>query len=335
MPTERGRGHPPPLDDNPREGWVWRMLGLLLIVAALGFAASKAPDRPLETLVQRWAPPPSEFIDLQGQLVHLRDVGPRGDPAPLLLLHGTSASLHTWQGWVDGLQKQAPAHRVISVDLPGFGLTGPNAQDDYRTAAYVDFLQRLLSHLAVRQVVIAGNSLGGELAWEYAAAHPAQVKGLILVDAAGYAMAPDAIPLGFRLARIPVLGALGDYVLPRSVIERSVRAVYGDPTRIGPEVMERYFELSLRAGNRQALRHRLTQMQPGAHSEAIKSLHVPTLILWGDQDRLIPPSVAQSFAHDIAGSRLHMLPGLGHVPQEEDAQASLAPVLAFLPTLFP
>ncbi|WP_231741659.1 alpha/beta fold hydrolase [Paucibacter sp. KCTC 42545] len=327
-------------DAEPRqapanEGRGWRLLGIALMLAALAFAATKAPDRPLETLVQRWALPPSEFIELQGQLVHLRDVGPRSDPTPLLLLHGTSDSLHTWAGWVERLQKQLPERRVITVDLPGFGLTGPSAQEDYRNEAYLAFLQRLLKKLGVNEVVLAGNSLGGELAWQYALDHPTQVRALILVDAAGYAMAPLDVPLGFALARTPVLNRLGDVVLPRALVARSVRAVYGDPNRANPEVIDRFFELTLRSGNREALRQRLSQMTPGSRSAEIKGLRMPTLILWGEQDRLIPPRFAQDFVQDIPGARLALLPGLGHTPQQEDPQASLAPVLSFLTTLKP
>ena len=124
-------------------------------------------------------------------------------------------------------------------------------------------------------------------------------------------------------------------MLPRKLVERSVRAVYGDPARIQPEVFERYFELTLREGNRAALRQRFQQMTPGANSAQIRQLRLPTLILWGEQDHLIPPRFAQAFAQDIPASRLVLLPGLGHIPQEEDPQASLTAVLAFLNTLKP
>nr|WP_246448149.1 alpha/beta hydrolase [Roseateles oligotrophus] len=306
-----------------------------MLLSALGFAATKAPDRPLESLVGRWALPPSEFLDLNGQLLHIRDVGPREDPAPLLLLHGTSSSLHTWQGWIDGLQKAGEPRRIITLDLPGFGLSGPQAEGDYSNAAYLRLLETLLKRLGLQQVVLGGNSLGGELAWEFAASHPQNVKALILVDAAGYALAPDAMPLGFQLARLPLLSHMGDYLLPRALVERSLHSVYGEPSRVSPELVDRYFELTLRSGNRPALRQRFAQMQPGAHIDQLRQLRLPTLILWGEKDRLIPPSVAQDFARDISGSRLVMLAGLGHVPQEEDPAASLAPVLDFLHTLKP
>lgn len=309
-----------------------RAIGVLMLLAALGFAATKAPDRPLESLIARWAPPPSDFLDLDGQLVHWRDEGPREDPQPLLLIHGTSASLHTWQGWVAELSKK---RRVITFDLPGFGLTGPSAQGDYSDEAYLRFLKKLLDHLKLDRVILGGNSLGGQIAWQFAAAAPERVAALILVDAGGYAIAPQSVPLGFRLARIPVLRSITEHVLPRSLIERSVQNVYGDPAKVSSALVDRYFELTLREGNRTALAQRFLQLEPGRHAERIKRLRQPTLILWGDKDRLIPLDAGQAFARDIPGSQLVRFAELGHVPQEEDPAATLKPVQAFLHTLKP
>ena len=309
-----------------------RLLGVLLLAAALGFAATKAEDRTLESLLPLWAPPPSEFIDLKGQLVHVRDQGPAEDPLPIVLIHGTSASLHTWKGWVAELSK---SRRVISFDLPGFGLTGPAVSGDYSIEAYSAFVSQLLAHLKVQRAVLAGNSLGGEVAWTVAADRPELAAGLVLVDASGYDFKPEAVPLGFYMARLPGASWLSQYLLPRQVVAASVRSVYGDPAKVSPELIDRYFELTLRAGNRKALSQRLEQMQFGNHVDRIKQLRLPTLILWGERDRLIPPVNGQAFARDIAGSQLHTLPGLGHVPHEEDPVASLAPVQAFLTTLKP
>ncbi|CAN5340510.1 alpha/beta hydrolase [soil metagenome] len=310
--------------------WLLRIAGLLIFVAAIGFGATKAPDRPLASLVARWAPPPSDFVDVKGQLVHLRDVGPRDDVQPIVQIHGTSASLHTWEGWVAALEKE---HRVITFDLPGFGLTGPSADGDYSDTAYIDFVAALLDKLKLRQVILGGNSLGGEIAWEFAAAQPARVSALILVDAAGYAFTPATLPLGFRIARTPGLRQITRFVLPRSVIEKSVREVYGDPSKVTAELIDRYFELTLREGNRGALLQRIDQLNAGQFVGQLAGLHMPTLILWGGRDRLIPPDNADAFKRDIVGSRLVRFPALGHVPQEEDPAATLVPVQAFLKSL--
>jgi pimeloyl-ACP methyl ester carboxylesterase len=313
--------------------WIVRLLGVLLMLTALVLALSRAPDRPVSTLVARWAPPPSDFVELRGMVVHLRDEGPRSDPEPVVLLHGTSASLHTWEGWVRQLKGQ---RRVISFDLPGFGLTGPFAgqypADDYRGDTYARFVLDLLDLLQLQQakVVLAGNSLGGEVAWRVAAMAPQRVAALVLVDATGPAFDPQAVPLGFALARLPVVSTLSQWWLPRELVSASVASVYGDPARIKGELVDRYFELTLREGNRRALGLRVRQLALGEDDARLDTLKLPTLILWGERDRLVPPAVGQVFERRIAGSRRVVLPGLGHVPQEEDPVASFAPVKAFL-----
>jgi pimeloyl-ACP methyl ester carboxylesterase len=309
---------------------------LLLLLAALlfflvaGVVATWEPDRPVEALTARWAQPPSRFVPVLGMSVHVRDEGPASDPLPIVLLHGTSASLHTWDGWAAGLRGQ---RRVIRFDLPGFGLTGPHAEGDYSIAAYVRFVTAMLDALGVQRLVLAGNSLGGEIAWATALALPQRVERLVLVDSAGYALdsasTPISVPLGFQLARLPLLRPLLTNMLPRGVIERSVRSVYGEPSRVTPELVDRYFELALRQGNRRALGQRMQhvlQVEPGR----IRQIRQPTLILWGGRDRLLPPEFGQRFARDIAGSRLVMFERLGHVPQEEDPVATVAAVREFL-----
>jgi len=307
--------------------WFIRLFGVVLLLAAAAIALTLESDRPVDALVARWAPPPSQFVELQGLRVHLRDEGPRDDPLPVVLLHGTGASLHTWEGWAAALRGE---RRVISVDLPGFGLTGPSATRDYRGDSDARFMLALMDRLQVRRFVIGGNSLGGEVAWRTAALAPERVDRLILVDAAGYAFESASVPLGFRIARTPVLNKTMEWTLPREFVATSVRNVYADPSRVTPALVDRYFELTLREGNRRALVDRLQQHERGADAQRIATLKLPTLILWGGRDALIPPSSAKRFEADIAGSTLVMFDDLGHVPQEEDAQRSVAPVRAFL-----
>lgn len=335
-------GQEPDSDERPSlAARLMKLLGLLVLATALLAMAFRAPDRPLQGLVARWAPPPSDFIELPAgpgapadltQLVHLRDEGPRDDPTPLLLLHGTAASLHTWEGWVAELKA---TRRVITVDLPGFGLTGPSVHGDYSDEAYARFLQQLLAHLRLPRVVLGGNSLGGQIAWQYAARHPQQVAALVLVDAGGLDVASESVPLGFKLARWAWARELAALFLPRPLVDRSVRNVYGDPAKPGAAVVDRYFELTLREGNRQALAQRLAQREPGKFAALLPTIQAPTLILWGGRDRLIPPAVAQQFKNAIPHSRLQLFPALGHVPQEEDPLSTVRPVQAFLHSLKP
>jgi pimeloyl-ACP methyl ester carboxylesterase len=308
----------------------FRILMVVVIAVAVflvaGLIAVWAPDRPVERLTPRWATPPSQFVQVGATRVHLRDEGPRSDPAPIVLLHGTSASLHTWEGWAEALRGQ---RRVIRFDLAGFGLTGPNSQNNYSIETYVSFVTAVLDKLGVQRFVLVGNSLGGQIALATAHALPQRVDKLVLVDSAGYAFTPESIPLGFRIARVPGLRGLVEVVLPRGVVQDSVRNVYGDPTKVTPELVDRYYELTLRAGNRRALAKRFQQMLV-SNSEHIKSLKLPTLILWGGKDRLIPPDNGRQFARDILGARLVVFDDLGHVPQEEDPERTVAELKRFL-----
>ncbi|MBM3907649.1 MAG: alpha/beta hydrolase [Gemmatimonadetes bacterium] len=308
-----------------------RPLGLIVGAILLGSGAYVvsvwAPDVPVEALTARWAPTPSQFVRLNGQAFHLRDDGPRDDSLPVVLVHGTGASLHTWDGWTDSLRT---TRRVIRFDLPGFGLTGPSPDGDYRMEAYVRAVIAVLDTLGVRRVVIGGNSLGGGVAWHVAVAHPERVSHLILVDAVGYPFEPESMPIGFRLARIPVLNVLIQRLLPRSVVEASVRNVMGDPARVTPALVDRYYDLTRREGNRAALVARFRQSGGDSDTAAIRTIRQPTLVLWGERDRLIPLRFAAQFGRDIPGSRVVTYPTLGHVPHEEDPVATFAAVRAFL-----
>ncbi len=316
-------------------GLIRRLIGILIMLSAFALSLAREPDREVSTLVARWAPAPSEFVEIKGQLVHLRDEGPRSNgtdgPPPIVLIHGTSASLHTWEGWVKALKGQ---RRIISFDLPGFGLTGPFTGQyeagNYAGDAYATFVLDLLDALKVDRAVLGGNSLGGEVAWRTAFLAPQRVAALVLVDAAGPAFVPESMPLGFRIARIPVLNRISEFALPRALVEQGVKDVYGDPSKVTAELVDRYFELTLREGNREALRLRMQHLVAGENAERIATLKQPTLILWGGRDRLIPPAIAQQFKQQLVGSQLVMFPELGHVPQEEDPVRSVQPVKAFL-----
>ncbi len=323
--------------------WFCAVVVLLLAIGG-GLALSWESDRSVESLKGRWAAPASssKFVDVRGMSVHVRDEGLRTDVEPIVLLHGTGASLHTWDGWAAELVK---TRRVIRFDLPGFGLTGPYAGDwlehdggRYTLVNYAKFVVATLDALGVAQpVVLAGNSLGGQIAWETAdylkasapAPQPNRVAKLILVDSAGYDFKAMDMPMAFEVAQVALLSPITENTLPRWLIARDVRSVYGQPNRVTKELVERYFDLALREGNRRALGLRMREPRAIA-PERIAKITQPTLIIWGGQDRLIPPSNAQMFAKDIKGSKLVMFDALGHVPQEEDAPQTVGAVQAFL-----
>ena len=306
------------------------VLAGVLFFGLVGVIVSWAPDQRVEELKVRWAKPPSRFIEVNGLQVHLRDEGPHDDPAPIVLLHGTSASLHTWQGWAMALRDK---RRVIRFDLPGFGLTGPSREHDYSIAADVAFVRAVMDKLGVQRFVLAGNSLGGKIAWAAAARMPERVERLILVDAAGYlpqSMAtPQEVPLALRLARMPWLRPLASYTLPRGLIEDALRQLYGDPAKVTPELVDQYFAMARREGNRDALARRVDQLT-GADPTLLKDIQAPTLILWGGRDHLLPPELGRRFERDIPGAKLVVFDNLGHMPQEEDPDRTVAEVRRFL-----
>ncbi len=303
-------------------------LVLVLVLAAGGFVwANWAPDKPVAELAARWAPPPSVFVEIAGMQVHLRDQGPRDDKSPIVLIHGTSSSLHAFEGWAAVL---AQKRRVVTFDLPGFGLTGPSPDGDYSLAATVRFVVAVLDRLGIARCVLGGNSLGGAVAWSAALIAPERVEKLILVDAGGYPAHSISVPIGFRLARIPALSRLLTNILPRSLIVQGLRDVYGDPARVTPELVERYYELTLREGNRRALVERFSQSRPAGLGRRIPEIKIPTLVMWGGRDRLIPPDDAERFHRDIAGSTLVIFDDLGHAPEEEDPARTVAAVERFL-----
>ena len=308
-----------------------KILGVVLATIAslviAGLVTVWAPDRSAEDLGTRWATQPSQFLMVDGMKVHVRDEGPRDDPEPIVLLHGTSSSLHTWDGWAQVLKEK---HRVIRVDLPGFGLTGPTQDGNYQMPVYSHFVTSLMDTLQVKRAVLAGNSLGGYVAWKTAVDYPDRVSKLILVDAAGYATTAASVPIGFKLAQIPMLSGLMANILPRQVIESSLRNVYGDPSKITTELIDRYYELTLRSGNRKSLAARFSQNKAGEFEAQIARIQQPTLVIWGSLDRLIPPENAEKFHRDIANSEVVMFDNLGHVGHEEDPAATVAAAKVFL-----
>lgn len=304
-------------------------LALLVVLAGAFILANRVPDRPVDELKARWAPAPSQFVEIAGMQVHLRDEGPREDAEPIVLLHGTGASLHTWEGWTAALKHD---RRVIRYDMPGFGLTGPAPDANYTIENYARVVVAVLDRLGVQRCVLVGNSLGGYVAWATTVLHPDRVARLVLVDSGGYPYESQSVPLGFKIARTPVLRVLMRDVLPRSVIEGSMRNVYGDPNKVTPELVDRYFDLTTRAGNRLALGQRFAQTQPGDLARRVPEIKVPTLIIWGGRDRLIPPAQGDRFHEEIAGSQLQTFAALGHVPQEEDPAATVAAFKEFLAT---
>lgn len=299
-----------------------RWFAIVFFVALALIVWQWKSDLPLDQLKARWATGASRFVEVDGLDVHYRD---EGTGAPIVLLHGTGASLHTWDTWADVL---SASHRVVRLDLPGFGLTGPNPRGDYRIDAYVDLVDHFVERLGLGRFALGGNSLGGQIAWRFAVLHPDEVSALVLVDSAGYPRTVRPL-LAFRIGRWPIVSSLAPHLDPRLLVEKTLRQTYGDPTRVTPELVERYYELTLRPGNRAAFAAR-TATPFEDQTAGLRALHVPTLILWGGKDALIPVSDARRFAADIPGAALRVYDGLGHVPMEEDGRGTATDVYEFL-----
>jgi len=305
-----------------------KYLGIAIVISlAVAFVFFRTSDIPVEALKEKYAPAPSKFITVQGMDVHYRDEGKPGDPLPIVLIHGTGASLHTWEPMVAELKA---SYRVITLDIPAFGLTGPNPKRDYSAEFYTSFMQAFLKALSVDSCIMGGNSLGGSIAWNYALSYPAAVKKLILIDASGYPTTAKSMPIAFRIARTPVLKHLLKYLGARSLAAKSIEDVYADPSRVQPEIVDRYYDMYLREGNRQALLDRMaTSFHPDTYLK-INTLQMPTLILWGEEDKLIPVENAYRFQKDLPHDTLVILKNLGHVPMEEDPKTTTEVVRSFL-----
>jgi pimeloyl-ACP methyl ester carboxylesterase len=317
MPTERESPSRRPLGKR-----VLRVAGALFAALVVLLLLNVRPDVPLDELKPRYAGGASRFTKIDGVDVHYRD---EGQGPPLVLIHGSSSSLHTWDGWV---ARMAAGHRIVRLDLPGFGLTGPAADKDYSAARYVHVVVGLLDKLGIEEADIAGNSLGGRVAMMIALGHPSRVRRLVLVDAAG--LSGQRLPSIFRLARTPVLNGLLRWVTPRAVVRSNVNEVYGDRSRVTDSVVDRYYDMMRREGNRQATLDRLQDLADPDLDDRLRDIHVPVLIEWGQRDLWIPVAFAHRLQDGIEGAKLVVYPDAGHVPMEELPEITAADAERFL-----
>jgi len=267
---------------------------------------------PVDELIEEYTYPESEFLRYDGMPVHYRKTG-KGPI--LLLLHGVASSLHTWEGWHNELSND---FTVISLDVPGFGLTGPNPNNDYSVKMYMSMLDALLDELHIDSCFMAGNSFGGYLTWNYALHNVSRVKKIVLINAAGFNANRKIENPGFKLAMNPLTKKISHRITPYFLVKRSVEDVYGDRTKVTEEIVDRYNDLLLRKGNREAFSEILNNLHSGkVMPDLIGSITQPTLIMWGSHDRIIDPEDASRFQEAIKDSKLIMYPDVGHVPMEE------------------
>jgi pimeloyl-ACP methyl ester carboxylesterase len=301
---------------------------LLILLAALavlllGVAVwLYAPDRPRAELEAAYAAP-DDFRRVAGLRLHLRDSG-RPDAPAVILLHGFGSSLHTWEDWAESLQD---SFRVIRIDLPGFGLTGPDPTGDYSDGRSIEVLTALMDALDLPRASLVGSSMGGRIAWRFAAARPQRVAKLVL-------MAPDGFASPGRdygtTPDVPLLARLLPYVLPEMLLRASLAPAYGDPSRLTQAVLTRYRDMLLAPGVRRAILDRTAQGTLVDPVPLLRRIEAPVLLLWGQEDAMVPVANAADYQAALRDSRLVTFPGIGHVPMEEAPALTVAAVRDFL-----
>ncbi len=298
----------------------------VLIITVLLIKGAVYSDISVEDLKKEYTNEHSKFLEIDEMQVHYRD---EGKGFPIVLVHGTGASLHTWDAWTKELTK---TNRVIRMDLPAFGITGPNTNADYSIKSYTNFLQKFLKNFNVDKFHLAGNSLGGNIAWNYAAENPEKIEKLILVDASGLPTNKPQ-PAIFKMAKTPVLSSLFLYVTPKIFIKKNMEEVYADDSKITDALVTRYHKMALRVGNRQAFLDRANmdfKLGAKANLEKLKNIQTPTLLLWGAQDNWIPLNNGKRMDSIMQNSKLEVLKNSGHVPMEENPKESLLILKEFL-----
>ena len=325
-------------------GWFWRLKRSVKFLLSIAFILVGAlfflrtPDSDLQTMIAKYGGPNVRFTQgvpngPHGSVLNVRyrDQG-NPDGEPIIFIHGSSASLHTWEGVVAALGDR---YRLISYDQPGHGLTGPHPDDDYSAQGMFEALDAVMKALGVRKAVLVGNSMGGWVSWRYALDYPSRVKALVLIDAAG-APSADVPPLnlGFRLIQNPITRPLSRFITPRALVKKSIEQTVGDPRKVDDKTVDLYWELLRVPGNRRAtILRALTPRQTEKYGNSLGEITAPTLILWGEKDRLIYASSADIFDAHIPDSRKIIYPGIGHIPMEETPQRVAQDIDAFLSSL--
>jgi pimeloyl-ACP methyl ester carboxylesterase len=306
----------------------WLLVGLVVAAAGYWWFVLRGPDIPYAALEAKYADAHSHFAELSGSVrLHYRD---EGDPrAPVLLLvHGFGDSFTSWDGWSARLRDR---FRIIRIDLPGHGLTRAPAGYVLNDDKSVSLIDTLAATLNLPKFAIAGNSMGGGVAWQFALRHPPRVNALILVDAAGWPSETlKSPPLAFRLLRYSWGRAFLKSIDNTPLIRSGLRGEVGDPAVITDSFIARWAQFQRAPGHRDIL----MSLAPGAHSvatkEALAHIAVPTLVLWGAVDPLIAVSSAHKFNDAIPGAKLIVYAGVGHLPQIEIPERSANDVATFL-----
>jgi len=294
-----------------------------IIVAVMSFLfliSGCAPSQ--QYILNKYTNSESKFIDIDGLQVHYRD---EGTGPVLLCLHGIQSSLHTWDGWTKVMKNK---YRIIRIDLPGWGFTGPS-NFGYNEDKTVAFLKKFIDTLRIKKLYLAGNSYGGFLSWNFAAKYPTVVKKLILIDAGGY---PCKAPTPVILLTTPVIRDFATFITPKFIVADYARSAFGTKSRVTQETIDRYYDLMMYDGNRKESVKFMQEARRQLETEpvGISTIKVPTLIMWGKEDVWIPLSVMERFKKDLPHARIIVYDGAGHIPMEEIPEITAKDAIRFL-----
>ena len=298
-------------------------VGFGLAFLAIALYGLWAPDFERAELQKRYGSSSTRMIDVDGLQVHYKETGPQDAPV-LLLLHGFGSSLQTWDEWSVKLD---PKYRVIRLDLPGFGLTGASPLNDYSEEKDVAILTHFADKLGLDKFSVIGHSMGGKMAWSLAAAQPDRVQALVLMAPDGF---PEAKDFGTKPYEVPAVMGLVKYFLPKYFVKKSIEPAFADAEALNDALVSRYYDMLRAPGVRGAILDRSNQTIYTDPVPRLKKIKAPTLLIWGEQDQMIPNSNAQSYAGVLLNSTTILLPKLGHLLQEEQPEKGLKAVMKFL-----
>jgi pimeloyl-ACP methyl ester carboxylesterase len=282
------------------------------------------PDKSKAELEKIYSSPKNAYVSVLGVNMHYQDTGPSKNVIPILFLHGFGSSLQTWDTWAQALSDE---YRVISVDLPGFGLTGEDPSGIYTDQRSVEVLEVFLKELKIPKVVLVGNSMGGKFAWQFAARYPNQVAKLVLISPDGYAS--PGIEYG-KKPDVPAIADLYRYIFSKTFLAMNLEPAYANPKTLNDALVNRYYDLMLAPGVRGAILARMQQTVLQDPVPSLASIQVPTLLIWGEKDAFIPISNSNDYLKVMPNAKRVSLPNIGHLPQEEQPSIGLAALKEFL-----
>lgn len=290
-----------------------KLLLVLLIVLGGVTAFFWTKDTNPDEMHAKYGGEQAQYVEATGMKIHYRVSGP--DTAPVLIfIHGTSASLHTWDRLRASLENE---YRVIAYDQPGHGLTGPHPERDYTSRGMHQALSAIYTAEKINQATLIGNSMGGWVAWSFALDFPDQVERLVLLDSSGFPFPEEAeMNLGFKIMQSDFGRILMKRITPRSMVAKSLYDTVSKTDFIDDAEIDRYWELLRYPGNREAAGDQFHANRKDRSGE-LKNIQQPTLILWGEEDQLVPVEEAYKFQQEVPTNQLIIYPGVGHLPMEE------------------